>query len=479
VKVHTIHRSVLVADLAWTIIAMGFAYLCRYGWVWHRPSEDSALTFFQFLVLALGLWILFSSRLNLDGFRGGWYSPAIVSQLLVAVSALMVMLLAIAYLRREYASRLVLSYFGIVIFLGFVAIRFAFRLHFKSLHRAGAVRRVVIVGNGSLARELATKVERHPEMLRQVVGFLCPAEVAAESPPFDSISITTRTIGVVDLLRPQNVEEIIVALPKPGHPEILDLAARCRSHGIAVSVVPHPYELYLSRTQLIDLDGLPLLQLHDANVAVNTPSWQRFMDLALGTLLFLLALPAVLIGAGLLRSRKGRAFCRELRCGKGGEPFWMYRLNSERYIKDLPLYELVLQHLSVTELPQLWNVLRGDMSLVGPRPEPPEKVKHYSDWQRQRLNVKPGITGLAQVHGLRDQHSSEDKTRFDLQYILNRSVFIHLSLLLQTFWTLAVRLIRLPRLHPEAPAAPAPELHPELSLEGSFTSAHSTQSSAD
>jgi lipopolysaccharide/colanic/teichoic acid biosynthesis glycosyltransferase len=456
---------------------MGLAHLCRDGWAWRGPSGGSVFTFLPYLVIALGLWSLFSSRLSLDGFRGGWYSPAIVSQLFVAVSFLMVMLFATTYLWREHASHLVLSYFGIAILFGFVAIRFAFRQHFESLHRAGAVRRVVIVGNGALARELASKVERHPEMLREVVGFLCPAEISAESPSFSSISVSTRTIGVVDLLRPQNVDEIIVALPKPGHPEILDLAARCRSHGIAVSVVPQPYELYLSRTQLIDLDGLPLLQLGDASVAVKTPNWERSMDLMLGILLFVLAVPAVLAGAGLLKSKKGRAFCRELRCGKGGEPFWMYRLSSERYTPDLPLYEVVLQHLSVTELPQLLNVLRGEMSLVGPRPESPEKVKHYSDWQRQRLNVKPGITGLAQVYGLRDQHSSEDKTRFDLQYILNRSGFIYLSLLLQTFWTLALRWVRLLRLHPEPQAVAEPR--PELSLEGTFTSANSAQSSAD
>jgi len=455
---------------------MGFAYLCRYGWTWHGPDEGSALTFFPFLLLTIGFWSLLSSRLSLDGFRGGWYSPAIVSELFLAVSGLMGMLLTVAYLRREYVSRLVLGYFGIAVFLGFVAIRFAFRLYFRSLHQSGVVRRVVIVGNGALARELATKVERHPEMLRQVVGFLCPAEAAAESGLSGSNSISARTVRVVDLLRPQNVDEIIVALPKPGHPEIVDLAARCRNHGIAVSVVPHPYELYLSRTQLIDLDGLPLLQLNDTNTAINSPGWQRFMDLTLGSVLFLLAVPIVLIAAALLKGKKERAFCRELRCGKSGKPFWMYRLNSERYVNELPFYELILQHLSVTELPQLWNVLCGDMSLVGPRPEPPEKVKHYSDWQRQRLNVKPGITGLAQVHGLRDQHSSEDKTRFDLQYILNRSAFTYISLLLQTFWTIAVRLVRLPELHSETPAAPQPDR--ELSLKESFT-AHSTQSSAD
>ena len=81
------------------------------------------------------------------------------------------------------------------------------------------------------------------------------------------------------------------------------------------------------------------------------------------------------------------------------------------------------------------------MSLVGPRPEPPERVKHYSMWQQQRLSVTPGLTGLAQVNGLREQHSSEEKARFDLQYIFHWSLFLDISLLLQTAWTFLVRLI--------------------------------------
>jgi lipopolysaccharide/colanic/teichoic acid biosynthesis glycosyltransferase len=79
------------------------------------------------------------------------------------------------------------------------------------------------------------------------------------------------------------------------------------------------------------------------------------------------------------------------------------------------------------------------MSLVGPRPESPERVKSYSHWQRQRLKVQAGVTGFAQVHGLREHHSSEDKTRFDLQYIIQWSPFLDLSLLLQTLWTLLFR----------------------------------------
>jgi len=476
-KTQTIRRPILAADLVWVVSAMGFAHLLRYGWVWNAYVQGSVLNSAPLLIVTLGLWFLLSSMLKLDGFGGGWYSPAILTQLFVATSGLMLALQVVAYPRHEPVSRLFLFYFWILLFVGFTLIRLAFRHHFKALHRSGAVRRVVIVGSGPLARELASKVHRHPEMLCRIVGFLCPADVATDGQSSAADMISTRTLGVLDILRPRNVNEIIIALPKPGHPEVLELAARCRSQGIAVSLVPHPYELYLSKTQLLNLDGLPILQWQD-EPSCGDPVWQRVLDLAMGVILTLLATPVVFVAAALLRYRKGLAFCRELRCGKGGNPFWMYRLNSERYALNLPRYERLLQQLSVTELPQLWNVLRGEMSLVGPRPESPEKVKHYSDWQSQRLKVKPGMTGLAQVHGLRDQHSSEDKTRFDLQYLLERSPFIDVSLLLQTLWTLTMRLLQLPRVR-LVPEQTAVERGREFPIEERLSSAHSAQSSAD
>jgi lipopolysaccharide/colanic/teichoic acid biosynthesis glycosyltransferase len=120
----------------------------------------------------------------------------------------------------------------------------------------------------------------------------------------------------------------------------------------------------------------------------------------------------------------------------------MLRMNVDRSEQDMRRFERFLHNLSITELPQLWNVLRGEMSLVGPRPENVDRVRHYSDWQQQRLSIKPGMTGLAQVHGLREQNSSEEKTRFDLQYLLHPSLLTDLSLLLQTGWTLAGRVLQ-------------------------------------
>ena len=118
----------------------------------------------------------------------------------------------------------------------------------------------------------------------------------------------------------------------------------------------------------------------------------------------------------------------------------MYRLDVDRHAVHATAFQRFLCWLSISELPQLFNVLLGQMSLVGPRPESLEQVRDYSAWQQRRLNIKPGITGLAQVNGLREQHSSEEKARYDLQYMVHWTPIGDLVLLLQTLWTLAARL---------------------------------------
>lgn len=476
--VKTFRFRILVADLCWAILSMALAYGVRYEHEWQSSTRLPVSNFFPFLLVTIVFWTALSFRVHLDGFRGGWRFSAILSQLFPAVVVLMVLLFSGAYLTRWYTSRFVLNGFGVLFFLGLAAVRLVARgfVHY----RFGAIRKAVIVGSGPVATEIARKIESHPEMLWEVAGFLCPAEnacsVAVHEP--DSAATNVRSVGIVELLRFRGIDDVILAVSRQEHPEVLDLIARCRHEGIGVTLVPQPYELYLSQPKLLDLDGLPLLRLGGLPVVQGTPVWKRLLDLVLSTLLLLIAWPAILTVAAWFKIRKGKGFCTETRCGQFGKPFLMYRLNSDRHATGLSLQEFLMQQSSFTELPQILNVLRGDMSLVGPRPEEPEKVRHYSDWHRQRLSVRPGITGLAQVYGLRDQNSSEDKSRYDLQYILHRSLFLDISLLLQTTWTLALRSFRHKGRKEQAPA-----LHPDVNrhprLEESLSSAHSSQSGTD
>ena len=459
---------------------MAVSYGLRYANDWHSATRLPISNFLPFLLFVILFWGALSFWAHLDGFRGGWRFPAILSQVLPAISALMVLLFSGAYLARWYSSRLILNSFAIFFFLGVILIRLTARALLASRFRAGAVRKCVIVGSGSIATEIARKIESHPETLWEVAGFLCPAE-SAPSLPVSEVSgspVNVRSVGIAELLRQRCIDDLIVAVSRPDHPEISDLATRCLRQGIAVSLVPQPYELYLSQPKLLDLDGLPLIKMDGLRAIQATPLWKRALDIAGGSCLLLLAAPAVLIVAAWFKIRRGRSFRSEIRCGQFGEPFSMFRLNSDRHAVGLSIPEFIMQQTSVTELPQLLNVIRGDMSLVGPRPEPPDRVRHYTDWHRQRLKVAPGITGLAQVHGLRDQNSSEDKTRYDLEYILHRSLFLDISLLLQTLWTLALRCFQLRRRRAKLQPISS-DVHVPARFQESLSSAHSSQSGTD
>lgn len=436
-----------------------------------------------FLAVTVIFWTFLPTWMKLDCFRGGWHFPAVVSRVLLAVLWLMCILLAAGYFAQEYVSRLALSYFGVLLFVGFLGIRYAARRLLLSRYHSGKIRRLVIVGAGRIARELALKIKRHPEIACNVVGFLCPEDEGNLGSQDSALTTTVPTLGVVDLLTSQRITDVILALPRPSVPEVLNLVGRCRERGINVSFVPQPYELYLSKPALLDLDGIPILELREVFASDFFLHSKRFIDIALGLTLSGFSVPILLPAVIGLRWTKGRAFRWENRCGRHGKSFSMLRLNVDRHSATLTKFERLLENISFTELPQLWNVLRGEMSLVGPRPESSDRVQRYSEWQQRRLSIKPGMTGLAQVHGLRDQNSSEEKARFDLQYIMNPSAMADISILLQTVWTLTLRFFEYPRL----PAAsdsnlPSPSLVEKVApyfLENSLQDAHRSQSSAD
>jgi lipopolysaccharide/colanic/teichoic acid biosynthesis glycosyltransferase len=443
-KAKSIRYWILANDLLWMFGALALGIYVRYVGT-NEPLDFIAhlRAYSVMLFAAMAAWVFLYFRMTLDGFKGGWRLFAMLSQIIVAVSLLMSVLLAFSFLAQHYYSRLVLLYFAVFFLFGLVGLRCIARFLVTSRLRNMADDRCVILGHGPIAKELASKIAAHPELPFQIVGFLFPAESEAfngftnlpRTSPFTSV----KTLQVLDLLVQQKVQKLIIAMPESHGAEIRNLISGCRTASIQVHLVPQWYDLYLSKAELLEIDGLPLLSLQERNPLAVSFGLKRTIDLVVGLGILFIVSPILVTAAIVVRSKKGKAFRMELRCGKDGTPFRMFRLNVDRHPNHPERYEKSLTRWSVTELPQLWNVLKGDMSLVGPRPEAPERVKYYSDWQRQRLKVHAGVTGLAQVHGLRDQHSSEDKANYDLQYIFNWHPFLDLSLMLQTVWTLLFR----------------------------------------
>ena len=437
-----IRKVVLLLDLSWIIVAFVFAYLLRFKYL--ELGSRSWVSFSGFVPVigsALVIWAFLYLSKNLDGFSGGWHFPTILSQVFVAVFYLMVFLLSLSFLQKTYYSRLLLLYLACLLPVGLLTVRCLMRWAIASRSWNGGRRRAVILGTGHLAHELAHKISCHPELLLEVVGLLYPSDASNgfAGPQQDTISL--QSLNVHRMLQQRNVKELIVVMPHPVGADAEKLISKCREAGMLVRLVPQGYELYVSEAQMVEVDGVPLISLEERNISALALALKRAVDFVGGLLFVVLCSPLLAIPILSLKRRRGRAFTVDTRCGAGGSVFRMLRLNINRDNPGSNGLDRLLASLSLTELPQLWNVVRGDMSLVGPRPEAPERVRHYSDWQRQRLSVKPGLTGLAQVHGLREQHSSEEKARFDLQYIFHWSLFLDFSLILQTAWTLVIRLL--------------------------------------
>lgn len=433
---------ILGADLLWMTSAYMGAHLLQ-SLLAVNAADLLHLTDISVILVAFSIWAILYFRKGLEGFRGGWYFPNVFAQMVVGIFYLVCILLALAIVSHYPYSGLALLYFAFLLSLGFVTTRCLAWWWLVSRSGIRTRRRVVILGSGRVAHELALKISRHPELLMEVAGVLFPSETesARQISNVRPGTVSIRTLNILSLMEKKKIQELIVVEPIPPGPEPLKLISNCRKIGMQVHLVPQHYELYLSKAKLTEIDDVPLLSLEEQTFPMIGLELKRAMDLLGASFLLVASFPLLTLSAVVLRMHKGSAFRKEPRCGKNGHLFRMLRLNIDRDAPDLTVFERILALFSLTELPQLWNVLKGEMSLVGPRPESPERVKHYSMWQRQRLSVTPGLTGLAQVHGLREQHSSEEKARFDLQYIFHWSLFQDISLLLQTAWTFFARLM--------------------------------------
>jgi len=468
---------ILLADLACILFAFLGADVLRFGLTWTPDERLSIRALFPFVGVTAAVWTALSFFMPMDGFRGGWKLSTVLSHLLLGTTCTVAVLTVMGYFTRNYVSRLAFGYFIVLLVVGFVVVRCGARQLLRARHAGGDVWRVMIVGSGRVAQEVAAKIKQHPEMLCRVVGMLFPNQDSEELivPGLARQGASQlSTLDIFDLLRTSRVNEVIVALSQAPTPEIRTLLGRIRNMGVATSIVPQSYELYAARPSLITLDGLPLVQLREPDLRRRYVVLKRILDVALAGVLLLPAFVLLVPVAAVLLLKNRRPFRRERRVGQYGRTFQMFRLNVDRPVRGNSQLERLLEYLSITELPQLWNVLRGEMSLVGPRPDPETRSNLYSDWQQRRLRVKPGMTGLAQVHGLRDSSSQEQKTRFDLQYAVNPYLLWDISLLLQTVWTLLLRLVARRK-----SVAFDLEWTPDMTMQDAITHAHRTQSSAD
>jgi len=434
--------ALLCADLVAIPTGFALSYWIRFHLLRFIPPEFTP-TFAQYwapVLLTLGIWLLLFRALHMDRFYEGVEVSLAISRLITAVTVLVVCLLALSYLGRIYYSRLVVAILSVSLVLLLLATRLTYQSLLKWLrkYRVG-LRRVVIVGRSQLAGELAERIERHRELHYELVGFLAPASGRKQAE--GNVKDSGGTEQMIRQLVEKRVDELIFAMPIRRDTEILDFVARCQKLGIGIKVVPEYYELHASQLKSFEIDGIPIFTLKETCIEPAYRMLKSVMDYLLAVVLLLILGPLMAIVSLILYlAADRRVIRRETRVGLEGRSFVLYRFDTS-LAEALPAQRgsafgvwfcRFLYRYSLSELPQLWNVLKGEMSVVGPRPETPERVRHYSAWHQRRLQLRPGITGLAQVKGLRGADSSDAKTKHDLEYAANFSPFLDLILALAT-----------------------------------------------
>ncbi len=460
--------TVLLLDLSLTAAAFFLAYWLRNALLPHLSLVPGKLyplaTYLPLLGLALLIW---GALLLLSGqYRSHRTIPLLEEAwaiLRVCLTGAIVFTLTIYALRldevllgNDKISRLWILLFPLLACLLLLGEKLGVRLTARYIRLRGFnFRTVLIVGTNDSALDVVDSIDSHRWWGFRILGFVANGPVEGPDPlPYPLLG---RVEDLPVLLQRHIVDDVIFAVSRHDLDRLEELFLSLQEQGIrtrfALDLFPHTK----ATVQMEELDGVPLLTFATAPNSQLQLAVKRALDVVLSAVLLCLAAPLVLlIGLAIkLTSGGGTVLFRQTRCGLNGRSFTLYKFrtmveDAEQRRRELehlnemngPVFKLrsdprvtwlgkFLRKVSLDELPQLWNVLRGDMSLVGPRPPIPEEVRQYQRWQRRRLAMKPGLTCLWQISG-RNNLDFDRWMELDLEYIDSWSPWLDLKILLKT-----------------------------------------------
>lgn len=353
--------------------------------------------------------------------------------------------MALAFLVKELDfSRPFVIFSGVVVFLYF----FISRSILLSVNRARTRRglgltRILIVGAGEAGVRALQHIADSPEAGLQIVGFV------DDNVPLDATVAGLRILGrlcdLAALIEQERVEEVYITLTDMPKEKLFALVDSCARPRVRFKIVTDQFGVFTSRVDLETVQDLPVVELRGSRMGLAPTIIKRLLDFVLAFVCTLILLPIWLIIALITKlTSKGRVFFRQERVGKDGRIFRMFKfrtmlstVNPYALAPQTPDDERItgfgrfLRRTSLDETPQLINVLLGHMSMVGPRPEMPFIVAQYEPWQRRRLAVAPGITGLWQIAGRKDKPLHEN-IEYDFYYIENQSLLLDMVILIRT-----------------------------------------------
>jgi exopolysaccharide biosynthesis polyprenyl glycosylphosphotransferase len=312
----------------------------------------------------------------------------------------------------------------------------------------------LVIGTNDEARTIARLLEAKKRLSYRVVAFV--SVTSDGHGVIDGLPVLGSVDQIVDLVRETGAAAVVIAGTAVRADDLLRIDEALQSVDVDIRLTPGLPRISPSRIAVRPLNGLAMLSLDRRELGTRRATLKRSFDVVVAVVLLVLAfVPMVVIGVLVRLTSRGPSIFRQERVGKAGEPFTMYKFRTmvngaEDQLEEIArangangvLFKLrddprvtpfgrVLRRWSLDELPQLWNVLQGDMSLVGPRPALPRETARYTTKLRARLRVKPGLTGLWQVNG-RHELPFDDYVRYDLFYVENWSLGLDFYVIAKT-----------------------------------------------
>jgi exopolysaccharide biosynthesis polyprenyl glycosylphosphotransferase len=364
-------------------------------------------------------------------------------------------LAGVLYLTFRDTSRVTFLVFFLTTYLLLILWRVVIRLiHRRHSEQEGPTNIVLIVGAGPVGRDIEARIKNHSHLEVKLSGFLDDNLQKRDDHP----DILGNLDDIRMIIQKDHTTDVVIALPTRAYEKVNSVVKKLDDLPVKVWIIPDYFSLSLHHTEMHDFLGIPMLDLRAAALTEFQRMIKRIFDLVITAGIMIFALPVMGIVALLIWLSDGKPiFFTQRRVGENGKLFEIYKFrtmirDAEVLQKNVEIVsdqgELIhkkkddpritplgrfLRRLSLDELPQFFNVMRGNMSLVGPRPELPYLVELYQPWQRKRFSVPQGMTGWWQIHGRSDK-PMHLHTEDDLYYIQNYSLWLDVQILMQTIW---------------------------------------------
>jgi len=445
-------RGVLFWDLLFTLASLFFSTHIRLWFeVGKNLTEQSTQLPLEIYLVATLTWGL--TFLLLTPQRAIFASSLLeaIGRLMGAIGLASMAFAGLLYFTLREVSRLQFLYFVGTDLLFLLCFHLIVRASLSQRFQHRQQRRVLVVGEQTIGQQLAEEFLLRPWVGLLVVGYTSDEQAAVTSLPW-----LGKVAETAQIVAKQEIDEVIFALPPNQQAQVMHLYLQLQQYPVMVHMVPGLLDLAFARTPVDALGGIPLISLRESALTDAQRILKRLFDFSISLFLLLIFTPLLLLLALLIKLESpGSILFLQERIGEHGHHFRMIKFRSMYQDAEKRWQEVAkrdkdgnlihkqtddpritrigrfLRRTSLDELPQLLNVIYGEMSLVGPRPEIPYITAEYEPWQWQRFRVPPGITGWWQVNGRSDK-PMHLHTEDDLYYIQNYSFWLDLRILLMT-----------------------------------------------